>query len=100
MFGSMRGSAGDERLACGFGDQLSVGVPARAHEGRLPPGPWLVVHGEAVVVLGHRNDELSAGPPEQGGHAAGVEPVHRELGDEILVAEVGVWPVRSNMMVE
>jgi hypothetical protein len=97
---AVRGDAEDETLATdGLGqlaDHVATGPPLE----RAPLREGVVVHREAVVVLGHRHHVARARGPEERGPAPGVELLGPEHGDEILVAEARLGSEGRDVMTE
>ena len=79
-----------------FADQ----VAPRAHASRAPFGKARIVHGKPIVMLRHRHHKARPRPLKQIGPRRRIVPFGPELGDEILVAEITMGPVRGQMMLE
>jgi hypothetical protein len=77
-----------------------VASALRPHLGRAPVGEGAVVHGEAVVVLGHGNHIAEAGGLEERRPSPGVELLGLEHRDEVLVAELGLRTIGGEVVRE
>jgi len=82
------------------GRELAHDVALWSTPRRRPLGEGAVVHGEAVVVLGHGYHVSGACCLEQSGPAPGVELLGLEALDEVLVAELRLRAVGGDVVVE
>jgi len=75
-------------------------VTMGAHAGGIPRRDIGVVHGEAVAVFTDGNDVARAGLNKKADPRIGIEALRFEQWDEVLVTELGLTPISSNVMFE
>ena len=78
--------------------EFPSGIAARAHFGDGPVAKAAVVHGEAVVMLGDRNDVFRTRFLEQLGPCCRIELLGLEHWEKVLVAELVLPSVSRDMV--
>jgi len=100
MLGTVRRDAEMEAAGACSSFEFAYDVPTRSHLRRVPCRHGRVVHGEAVAVLGDRNDVLCACAGEEIEPHIRVEVLRAEHRDEVFVAELRLWAVSGNVVLK
>ena len=88
VFHAMRGSSEMQAFRAHCLGQIADHIAVRSHLGRRPVAKTAVVHGEAIVMFGDRNDVFRSRFLEQTSPGSGIEVLGLEHGDEIFVTEL------------
>mgnify|MGYP000344961181 CR=1 FL=1 len=93
VLGPMAGEAEDQPPRPDGLGQVADDIAPGPHADGVPLREAAVVHGEAVVVLGHRHLVAGAGLLEEGRPPIGIKSFTPEEGNEVLVAELRLGTV-------
>jgi hypothetical protein len=80
--------------------KFSHNIAMGTHAGGIPWRDIGVVHGEPVTVLPHGYHVARAGLDKKIDPRVGIEALRFEKRDEVLITELGLTPIRSDVMLE
>src|SRR6476659_3228319 len=80
--------------------QFAKHIPLGAHLACAPIGQVRLVHGETVVMFGHRYDVTCAGVMKKLCPYSGIEALGREFRYQVFITKLRLWTVSGDLVCE